>query len=165
VIRLSSASKTLAPTLRVGWMTAPDAVCRGVELLKQGADLCGSALTQQIAAELLADAEWLGAHVREVRRVYGARARVLVDELRMRFGDRLVSTDAAGGMFVWVDFTDGTDTVDLLPRAVDLGVAYVPGEAFAVSGAHRNSMRLCFTTSEAATLREAVARLAHAIGE
>ncbi|MFI9414862.1 PLP-dependent aminotransferase family protein [Nocardia gamkensis] len=165
VIRLSSASKTLAPTLRVGWMTAPDAVCRGVELLKQGADLCGSALTQQIAAELLADAEWLGAHVREVRRVYGARARVLVDELRMRFGDRLVSTDAAGGMFVWVDFTDGTDTVDLLPRAVDLGVAYVPGEAFAVSGAHRNSMRLCFTTSEAATLREAVARLARAIGE
>ncbi|MFE7747226.1 PLP-dependent aminotransferase family protein [Nocardia sp. NPDC057455] len=165
VIRLSSASKTLAPTLRVGWMTAPDAVCRGVELSKQGADLCGSALTQQIAAELLADAEWLGAHVREIRRVYGARARVLVDELRVRFGDRLVSTDAAGGMFVWVDFTDGTDTVDLLPRAIDLGVAYVPGDAFAVSGAHRNSMRLCFTTSEAATLREAVARLARAIGE
>ncbi|MGQ4617931.1 aminotransferase class I/II-fold pyridoxal phosphate-dependent enzyme [Nocardia sp. R7R-8] len=165
VIRLSSASKILAPTLRVGWMIAPDAVCRGVELLKQGADLCGSALTQQIAADLLADADWLAGHIEEIRRVYGARARVLVDELRTRFGDRLVSTDAAGGMFVWVDFTDGTDTVNVLPHAIDLGIAYVPGEAFAVSGAHRNSMRLCFTTSDAATLREAVGRLARAIGE
>ncbi|WP_280241859.1 PLP-dependent aminotransferase family protein [Nocardia abscessus] len=165
VIRLSSVSKTLAPTLRVGWMTAPNAVCRGVELLKQGADLCGSALTQQIAADLLADADWLGAQVEGIRRVYGARARVLVDELRARFGDRLVSTEAAGGMFVWVDFTDGTDTVDLLPHAIELGVAYVPGDAFAVAGGHRNSMRLCFTTSEAATLREAVTRLARAIGE
>ncbi|MGW4095001.1 aminotransferase-like domain-containing protein [Nocardia sp. NPDC004750] len=165
VIRLSSVSKILAPTLRVGWMTAPNAVCRGVELLKQGADLCGSALTQQIAADLLADADWLTGQVEEIRRVYGARARVLVDELCTRFGGRLVSTDAAGGMFVWVDFTDGTDAVDLLPRAIDLGVAYVPGEAFAVSGGHRNSMRLCFTTSDAATLREAIERLARAIGE
>ncbi|MGW5144112.1 aminotransferase-like domain-containing protein [Nocardia beijingensis] len=165
VIRLSSVSKTLAPTLRVGWMTAPNAVCRGVELLKQGADLCGSALTQQIAADLLADADWLTGQVEQIRQVYGARARVLVDELRTGFGDRLVSTDAAGGMFVWVDFTDGTDTVQLLPHAIDLGIAYVPGEAFAVSGGHRNSMRLCFTTSDAATLREAVARLARAIGE
>ncbi|MGV9724474.1 aminotransferase-like domain-containing protein [Nocardia beijingensis] len=165
VIRLSSVSKTLAPTLRVGWMTAPNAVCRGVELLKQGADLCGSALTQQIASDLLADADWLTGQVEQIRQVYGARARVLVDELRTGFGDRLVSTDAAGGMFVWVDFTDGTDTVQLLPHAIDLGVAYVPGEAFAVSGGHRNSMRLCFTTSDAATLREAVARLARAIGE
>ncbi|MEU7769479.1 PLP-dependent aminotransferase family protein [Nocardia sp. NPDC049190] len=163
VIRLSSVSKTLAPTLRVGWMIAPNAVCRGVELLKQGADLCGSALTQQIAADLLADTDWLVAHVDKIRQVYGERAGVLVGRLRERLGDRLVTTEAAGGMFVWADFTDGTDTVDLLPHAVEFGVAYVPGAAFAVSGAHRNSMRLCFTTSEAATLQEAADRLARAV--
>ncbi|MEU7634052.1 PLP-dependent aminotransferase family protein [Nocardia sp. NPDC049220] len=165
VIRLSSVSKTLAPTLRVGWMIAPNVVCRGAELLKQGADLCGSALTQQIAADLLADTDWLVAHVDKIRQIYGERAGVLIGRLRERFGDRLVTTEVAGGMFVWADFTDGTDTVDLLPHAVELGVAYVPGAAFAVSGAHRNSMRLCFTTSEAATLREAADRLARAVAE
>lgn len=165
VIRLSSVSKTLAPTLRVGWMIAPDVVCRGVELLKQGADLCGSALTQQIAADLLADTDWLVTHVDKIRRVYGERARVLVGALRDRFGERVVSTDASGGMFVWVDFTDGTDTAELLPHAIDHGVAYVPGSAFAVTAAYRHSMRLCFTTSEAATLLEAVGRLACAMGE
>ncbi|WP_227984139.1 PLP-dependent aminotransferase family protein [Nocardia spumae] len=163
VIRLSSASKILAPTLRVGWMVAPNTVCRGVELLKQGADLCGSALTQQIAADLLADEAWLGAHLDKVRGIYGERAGALVGALRDRFGDRVVSTDAAGGMFVWVDFTDGTDTVDLLPRALDHGVAYVPGSAFAVSQSYRASMRMCFTTSDAAVLTDAVDRLARAV--
>ncbi|MBF6334014.1 PLP-dependent aminotransferase family protein [Nocardia transvalensis] len=165
VIRLSSASKILAPTLRTGWMVAPNTVCRGVELLKQGADLCGSALTQQITADLLADDQWLTEHVDKVRRIYGERAEALVGALRADLGDRVVSTDAAGGMFVWVDFTDGTDTVELLPRAVDHGVAYVPGSAFAVGEDCRQSMRLCFTTSDAVTLREAVDRLARALAD
>lgn len=165
VIRLSSTSKTLAPTLRTGWMIAPNTVCRAVELLKQGADLCGSALTQQIAADLLADTDWFTAHVDKIRRIYGERAQSLVAALRTRLGTRIISTDATGGMFIWVDFTDDTDTVALLPRAIDHGVAFVPGSAFSVSGAERNSMRLCFTTSDAATLTEAVDRLAGSLGE
>lgn len=162
VIRLSSSSKILAPSLRVGWLVAPNEVCRAVELLKQGADLCGSALTQQIAAELLADRDWLGAHVDHVRTVYGARAKSLVHAVRGRFGDRVRCTDATGGMFVWADFTDGTDTQELLPRALAAGVAYVPGSAFAVNGGYRDALRMCFTTFDGATLTEAVDRLARA---
>ncbi|MEU8897034.1 PLP-dependent aminotransferase family protein [Nocardia sp. NPDC048505] len=162
VIRLSSSSKIVAPTLRTGWMIAPPSVFGGVELLKQGADLCGSALTQQITAEVLADEPWLDAHVAAVRAAYGNRAKALVHALRDRFGDRLTCTDAAGGMFVWAEFTDGTDTQELLARALDAGVAYVPGAAFAVDGGHRSAMRLCFTTSDATTLTEAVDRLARA---
>ncbi|UAK33006.1 PLP-dependent aminotransferase family protein [Nocardia asteroides] len=163
VIRLSSASKILSPSLRVGWMVAPDPVCRAVELLKQGADLCGSALTQQIATDLLADSAWLTAHVDHVRGVYGERAKTLVHAMRSRFGDRVRCSDASGGMFVWADFTDGTDTELLLPGALAAGVAYVPGAAFAVGGGYRNSMRMCFTTSDEPTLELAVDRLAHAV--
>ncbi|WP_040805018.1 aminotransferase-like domain-containing protein [Nocardia concava] len=164
VIRLSSASKILAPTLRAGWMIAPVQVCRAVELLKQGADLCGSALTQQITADLLADTDWLAAHIDSVRQVYGTRAKTLVNAVRTRFGDAVTTTEASGGMFVWADFTDGTDTQTLLPQALEAGVAYVPGNAFAVSTDYTHSIRLCFTTSDEATLVEAVARLAKSHG-
>lgn len=163
VIRLSSASKILAPTLRVGWMNAPEEVCRAVELLKQSADLCGSALTQQIAADLLADTDWLRAHIDTVRGAYADRAKALVHAVRAQLGDRLTCTDASGGMFVWADFTDGTDTETLLPRALDAGVAYVPGRAFAVGAGYSNSLRMCFTTAMPETLTEAVARLGHAL--
>lgn len=162
VIRLSSASKILAPTLRVGWMVAPEEVCRAVELLKQGADLCGSALTQQIAADLLADEAWLSGHVDLVRESYGTRAGALVNAVRTTFGERVVCTDAAGGMFVWADFTDGTDTQRMLSGALAAGVAYVPGTAFATGAGYRGSMRMCFTTSAPPVLEEAVARLAKA---
>lgn len=164
VIRLSSVSKILAPALRVGWMTAPDEVCRAVELLKQGADLCGSALTQQIATDLLADTTWLAGHIDGVRAAYATRAGALVGAVRDTFGDRLRITDATGGMFVWAAFTDGTDTAALLTRALAAGVAYVPGSAFAVDAGHGSAMRLCFTTSDEPTLRTAVALLATAAG-
>jgi len=162
VIRLSSASKIIAPTLRVGWMVAPEQVCGAVELLKQGADLCGSALTQQIAADMLADDAWLSGHLDRVRESYGTRAKALVNAVRMAFGERVICSDAAGGMFVWADFTDGTDTERMLPRALAAGVAYVPGSAFATGESYRGSMRMCFTTSAPPVLEEAVARLAKA---
>ncbi|MBH0777443.1 aminotransferase-like domain-containing protein [Nocardia bovistercoris] len=162
VIRLSSASKIISPTLRVGWMVAPEPVCRAVELLKQGADLCGSALTQQIAADLLADRTWLAAHIDLVRATYSDRAKALVHAVRDTFGDRVACTDAEGGMFVWATFTDGTDTSDLLATAVEHGVAYVPGAAFAVDTDYRTALRMCFTTSDAGRLEEAVRRLAGA---
>ncbi|MEV4126422.1 PLP-dependent aminotransferase family protein [Nocardia sp. NPDC049707] len=162
VIRLSSASKILAPALRVGWMVAQEPICRAVELLKQGADLCGSALTHQITADVLTDETWLTGHIDTVRTAYGDRAKALVHAVRTRFGDRVTCTDAAGGMFVWADFTDGTDTDRLLPRALEQGVAFVPGSAFAVATDYSHSMRMCFTTSDAATLEAAVDRMARA---
>ncbi|MEV3960051.1 PLP-dependent aminotransferase family protein [Nocardia sp. NPDC050193] len=165
VIRLSSASKIIAPTLRVGWMVAPERVCRAVELLKQGADLCGSALTQQIAAELLADSDWLTGHIDTVRGVYATRATALVAAAHDRFGDRLRCTEASGGMFVWAEFSDGTDTGALLPRALEAGVAFVPGGAFAVSNPYPNAMRMCFTTAAPEALGEAMSRLARAAGD
>ncbi|TQF66003.1 PLP-dependent aminotransferase family protein [Rhodococcus spelaei] len=162
VIRLSSASKILAPALRVGWLRGPREVCAAVELVKQGADLCGSSLIHQVATGLLTDGPWLDAHLTAIRAQYGARATALHSALVGEFGDAVEVTAAAGGMFGWVEFRDGTDTDALLRAAVERRVAFVPGSAFAVDGGHRHGARVCFTTNTAATLEVAVERLAEA---
>lgn len=162
VVRLSSASKILAPALRVGWMVAPKKVCDAVELLKQGADLCGSTMTQQMAAHMLADGPWLDAHLGTLRGEYGRRAAALHHELGAVFGDAASISPTCGGMFVWMTLHDGTDTTALLPRALDHGVAFVPGRAFARDVAYSGAMRLCFASSPAPVLEEAVSRLATA---
>ncbi|EOM75429.1 PLP-dependent aminotransferase family protein [Rhodococcus rhodnii] len=164
VLRLSSASKTLAPALRVGWLHGDRAVCAGVERLKQSADLCGSTLTQLVCARLLADGRWFDAHLGRVRRDYAARADALVAALRARFGDALWLEPVRGGMFAWGRFGDGTDTDRLLRTAVEHGVAFVPGSAFAVgeedAAQLRSSLRLSFATCLPDTLVEAADRLA-----
>ncbi|TSE02022.1 PLP-dependent aminotransferase family protein [Skermania sp. ID1734] len=163
VIRLSSASKILAPALRTGWLVAPEHVCKAIELVKQGTDLCGSALNHRMAAELLTDEDWLAAHLDTVRSSYGRRATTLRAALLDRFGDVLAMHPVDGGMFCWASFTDGTDTESLLRAALDIGVAFVPGSAFAVDvNGYGDSLRMCFTTASDEVLMEAVDRLGRA---
>ena len=168
VLRLSSASKILAPALRVGWLHGDREVCRAVELLKQGADLCGSALTHRIAAGLLADDAWMTAHVDALRSGYGSRARALVGALDDAFGDTLTLSDVRGGMFCWASVAGSagaeTDTARLLDSALAEGVAFVPGAAFGTGEQDlSSSMRLCFATYGEDVLTEAVARLRRAV--
>ncbi|GAA4555964.1 PLP-dependent aminotransferase family protein [Pseudonocardia xishanensis] len=163
VVRLGSASKVLAPALRVGWLVGPAPLTAAVERLKQSTDLCGSSLTQTITAELLADEPWFTAHLAGLRTANARRAAALTAALDTELGHRITRSTPTGGMFVWVDFTDGTDTTVLLPRAVERGVGFVPGSAFATDGGFASSARLCFATYPPAKLHEAVRRLARAL--
>jgi 2-aminoadipate transaminase len=162
VLRLGSASKIVAPALRVGWLTGPPTVVAAVERLKQGTDLCGSSLTQAIAAELLADTGWLDAHLTRTRAVTAARARAFTAAVADRL-PAVTCTTPTGGMFCWLEFPAGIDTTELLSRALAAGVAFVPGSAFAVHADQTRAARCCYASVDEATLAEAVARLASCV--
>jgi 2-aminoadipate transaminase len=162
VVRLGSASKILAPALRVGWLTGPAPVVAAVERLRQCADLCGSTFTHAIAAELLADGPWLAAHLHRLRTEGAARAAAFGAAVDAAFGAAVVRSRPTGGMFCWLEVTDGTDTDVLLDRALAAGVAFVPGSAFSVGRPRTEAARCCFATLGGSALREAVSRLAAA---
>jgi len=163
VIRLGSASKILAPGLRVGWMVGPPAVIDAATRLKQAADLHTPSLTQLIVATLLRDETRQAAHLDDVRALYRERSAALHTALAAHLGDHVAVRPTTGGMFVWATATDGTDTHVLFDRAIEHGVAYVPGSAFSLDGgAFRDAMRLSFATLAPEQLDVAVARLAAA---
>jgi 2-aminoadipate transaminase len=63
-------------------------------------------------------------------------------------------------MFFWLTLPPHTDATALLPRAVEAGMAFVPGTAFFPNGGHANTLRLSFVTASPAQIETAVAALA-----
>jgi 2-aminoadipate transaminase len=159
VVRLGSASKVLAPALRVGWLTGPAPLCAAVERLKQCTDLCTSSLTQLVTADLLADHAWFAAHLDRLRAALRERATALTSAVTGVFDDVVTCSVPTGGMFCWLEFRDGTRPADLLPTALDHGVGYVPGTAFAVGRDLSAAARLCFASNPPGELHTAVDRL------
>ena len=71
----------------------------------------------------------------------------------------------AGGMFLWLRLPEGMDTVELLPKAVERGVAFVPGLPFYAGEGDPRTMRLSFVTASVDEIDTAIAALAEAVRE
>jgi 2-aminoadipate transaminase len=168
VVRLGSFSKVLGPGLRVGWIVAPPSLRSALVRAKQATDLHTSTFTQRLLHAAASNAVLLADHLAATRASYAERATTLVDGLRSGFGSRIELADPQGGMFCWATFVDGTVPAELLTAALERGVAFIPGGAFAVPGADGSSgksvrgARMCFATSPPGVLREAVSRLLEA---
>ncbi|MFV1990316.1 MAG: PLP-dependent aminotransferase family protein, partial [Acidimicrobiales bacterium] len=118
VVRIGTVSKTLAPGLRVGWVSGPDEVINSLVRAKQAADLHTGTFDQYLAFELLSDSEWFSGHLRSVRDYYHHRAGVLVAAVKRHLGESVSFETPSGGMFVWVAMPAGTDTEELLQRTL-----------------------------------------------
>ena len=167
VALLRSASKVIAPGLRVGWLVAEPELARRVAVAKQPADLQASTLSQLLVAEVLADRAWWHDHLAGLRHRYRARRDALLAELE-RVGCR-PPIRPAGGFFCWLPAA--LDPEAGLPVALDAGVAYVPDAQFRVPDPDRRdgptgrwagdgqALRLSYSSADPATFGPAVDRL------
>jgi 2-aminoadipate transaminase len=164
-VTLGTVSKLLAPGLRVGWLAAPAWLHGPLVRLKQAADLHTSTLCQQMAVDVLSDGPFMEAHLAGLGPFYGSRCDALAAALQSELGERVSFDLPDGGMFLWLRLDDAAPAArDLLARAVEAGVAFVPGEAFHVDGSGADRIRLSFATLSPDELGEAAARLARALG-
>ncbi len=161
-VYFGSFSKTAAPGLRVGFLAGEASLVRRFVLAKQATDLQTNTLGQHLIHRLLGHPSF-PAHLERLREVYRARRDALSAALTARLGAELSFTAPAGGMFVWARLAGGGDAAALLERALAEGLAFVPGGEFHPDGAGRDTLRLNFTNSAEARLREGVERLARAL--
>ncbi len=164
-IYLGSFSKILAPGLRLGFMVAPPSVHPKLLQAKQAADLHSPSFNQRMVAEVLKDG-FLERHVPTIRALYKRQCEVMLECLEREMAGMDVRWNKPdGGMFLWVRLPEGVNAVELLPKAVDRGVAFVPGSAFYADHADARTMRLSFVTATAEQIRTGIAALARTIRE
>lgn len=161
-VLLNSASKIMAPGVRIGWLRAEGPILRSLEIGKQAVGL-QSAVTDQLAiAHYLANYD-LDAHLARVVEVYRQRRDAMSTGLAERLPRGASVTRPEGGMFLWVRLGGNHDTAALLPAAVEAGVAYVPGWPFFAQDADHSTMRLSYVTNPPDVIAEGLRRLAAAL--
>jgi 2-aminoadipate transaminase len=164
-IYLGSFSKVLAPGLRLGFIVAPRAVYPKLLQAKQAADLHSPGFNQRMVSEVIKDG-FLDRHVPTIRALYKSQCHAMLASLTAEMAGLGVQWNSPdGGMFLWVRLPEGMSAIDLLPRAVDKGVAFVPGAAFYASEPDPRTLRLSFVTASVEQIRIGVAALAQAIRE
>ena len=166
LVHCGSLSKVLSPGLRVGWMVGPAELLAKATMCKQFSDAHTSTFAQSTDAQYL-KAGRMPATLAKVRAVYAERAAAMGDALRTDLGDAINFVQPQGGLFVWARLTGaGGKTADggqLAKRAIDQGVAFVPGAPFYANHPDHATLRLSFATVGVDRIREGVARLKAAL--
>jgi len=175
-IYLGSFSKVLAPGLRLGFMVAPKAIYPKLLQAKQAADLHSPGFNQRMIAQVM-QGGFLDRHVPKIRALYKAQRDAMLDALAQHFGPMPAQADPAtldtrlswnapdGGMFLWARLPQGKRAVDLLPLAVEQGVAFVPGAPFYADHGDERTLRLSFVTPSVEEIHRGVAALARAVAQ
>ena len=161
-----SLSKVLSPGLRIGWLIANAELLAKAVMCKQFSDAHTSTFAQATAAQYLL-AGHMPATLAKMRKVYAARAHTMMHALRAELGDAVSFTEPQGGLFLWVKLTgQGGKLADanvLAKKAIEQGVAFVPGAPFFSQNPDASTLRLSFATADEDKIREGVARLAKAM--
>ena len=161
---LGSFSKVLAPGLRLGYLAAPKAVFPKLLQAKQAADLHTPGFNQRVVYEVIRHG-FLRDHVPTIRARYKIHRDAMRSALERHMPPGCRWRVPNGGMFFWVELPAGRDAVALLPAAVALGMAFVPGAAFYAAQPRLNTLRLSFVTAAPAQIEQGVRLLAQALAQ
>ena len=163
VIHTGTFSKILMPGLRVGWVAAAPEVIDKLVQAKQAADLHTSTLCQYLVLQLLREG-FLEEFVPVLRQSYHERRDLMLAALEKHLLGKAVWTRPEGGMFLLVTLLKSTNTTQLLSKALEQGIAFVPGEEFHLNGEGKNTMRLNFSNARPEQIEPGIARLARVLG-
>jgi 2-aminoadipate transaminase len=164
VIYASTFSKILSPGVRLGWAAAPAPVLEKMNIGKQASDLCSSSISQYFVGAYFDSRPWRE-YVSSLIEIYRRRRDVMLDALAEQFPREAEWTHPEGGLFIWATLPDYIDTTDLLARALDEHVAFVPGRAAFLDGRGGSSMRLNFSGVGEDQIREGIRRLGEVVRE
>jgi 2-aminoadipate transaminase len=164
VVYASTFSKILSPGMRLGWTVAPRPVLEKMNVGKQASDLCSSSLSQYFVAAYFESGPWQE-YVRSLIEIYRRRRDVMLDALAEHYPREAHWTHPQGGLFIWATLPDYIDTTDLLARALEQRVAFVPGRAAYVDGRGGSSMRLNFSGVGENDIREGIRRIGEVVRE
>lgn len=158
VIFLGTFSKTFCPGLRIGWVYACDEVLNKFIMVKQGADLQSNSMSQR-ELNLFLETYDLDSHIAKIRQVYHRRRDLMLDTMEKEFPKSVSYTVPEGGLFTWCVMPEHLNARDIMEKALEKHVAFVPGGSFFPNGGHENTWRMNYSNMPEDKIVEGIKRL------
>ena len=160
VVHIGSFSKTLAPSLRLGYMVAQPDVMSRLVACKREADSGTGALDQMVVAEYFS--QNFGGHVGGLTQTLHEKLDAMVEAVEREFGTAVEKMwYPKGGIFLWLKLPDRVDVTKLVAPAAKAGVAFNPGPEWSCNPNETKShLRLCFALPSKEVIRAGVAEFA-----
>lgn len=160
VIQTRTFSKILAAGLRLGYLVGHRDLIPRLAHFK--VDVGTSPFASHVAVAWARGGR-LQAHIERLRAIYGERRDALLEALAAHAPDGVTWTRPEGGFFTWLTLPEAMDAVELLPRATEAGVTYIPGTSYFAGGGGARHLRLAFSFLPPDQLAEGVRRLSSVI--
>jgi DNA-binding transcriptional MocR family regulator len=161
VVYLSTFSKTIAPSLRVGWLAAPRTILERLLLRKQAYDMATSLYVQAAIADYLE--RGYDAHVEQLRKELLQR-RLIADEAISRYWPASLRVSGpSGGFYLWAATPRELRARALLDASERIGASFLFGEAFFANSGGDHYFRLALTAVTREEIGEGIRRIGEAI--
>lgn len=160
VIYLGSASKSLAPGLRIGWVIAPEPIVQRLGDVKMQMDYGASSVSQWIFAAFLNSGlyqEYLSGLRDELRR----RRDHALSVLERHYKEMAVWNIPRGGFYIWLTFKKPVAAERLFEDAAAEGILLNPGDIYDFE--RNNSLRLSYAYTTCEEFEDAALRLARIV--
>ena len=164
VIFLGTFSKIFCPGLRLGWVVADKEVLNKYILVKQGADLQSSTISQMEVAKFLEEYD-IEKHIEKIKVVYKKRRDIMMKTIEKEFPKEVKYTYPEGGLFTWVVLPAHINGRELAVKILEKNVAFVPGGSFFPNGGNENTFRMNYSNMDEERIGEGIKRLGIAIKE
>ncbi|MBV8433482.1 MAG: PLP-dependent aminotransferase family protein [Candidatus Eremiobacteraeota bacterium] len=161
VVYLSTFSKTIAPSLRVGWLAAPRTILERLLLRKQAYDMATSLYVQAAVTDYLE--RGYDAHVDQLRDELQLRRSLADDAIAEHWPAQLRATGPSGGFYLWVTTPREVRARALLDAAERRGASFLFGEAFFVTSGGDHHLRLALTAVTRKEIGEGIRRIGDAV--
>lgn len=165
VIYCGSFSKVLSAGMRVGFVSAPDAIAQKMVVAKQVEDVHTNQFFQMLCSAFMAEYD-MDAHIAKIREIYKRKAGIMLKALDEYMPKCVTYTRPEGGLFLWCTLPEEIELSAFVKRALERFVAVVPGTAFSPDeSAVSHSFRLTYATPTDEQIVEGVKILSEIVAE
>ncbi|MFL6605358.1 MAG: PLP-dependent aminotransferase family protein [Steroidobacteraceae bacterium] len=140
VLNCGSFSKCLAPGYRIGWVAA-GRFTRSVGRRKVMSSLSTNIPAQDAIAQYLRQGGY-DRHLGALRRTFATQQKSALQALSAHMPPGFTVTQPQGGYFLWLEFPDHVDAIDVHRKALEQGFSIAPGPIFSARREFAHCLRL-----------------------